>query len=215
MTHIERWLDTTTSELDPATGNVTESLVRVPVLRNDFCIALTSSVSTEPPREIQIRWARELAFELVKRGFLVVLFSFDQFQSADSMQILNSHGIETDRISADINNNAYKALKDVAYDGRLHMPYSELLLREIEELNDTGKKVDHRPGGSKDLSDALACSILGAISSLGEEDVDGIEVDTSAPLFTVGEALAPLEGMGSFSLNAATPIGMKGMSLYG
>ncbi len=218
MTHIEKWLDKTEMLVDPETNSVTESLVRVPILRNDFTIALSSSKEVPegyPMREIQIRWARELCFELIARGFPIVLFSFDQFQSADSMQILNAHGIETDRISADINNNAYKALKDVAYDGRLHMPHSDLLLVEIESLNDTGKKVDHPPGGSKDLADALACSIVGAITALGEEDVDGKEVDSSENLYPVGDALAPLVGMNGTNMSNMMPLGMKGHGLYG
>lgn len=215
LSHVERWLDTTTTEFNPTTGGVTESLVRVPVIRNDFTVAFESSKETDPPREIQIRWARELAFELIHRGFLISLFSFDNFQSADSMQILNSHGVETDRISADINDNPYKTLRDVAYDSRLHMPYNPLLMKEISELSRVGKKIDHPPSGSKDLSDALACSIVGAISVMGEESVDGKEVDTSAAKFAVGEAMAPLIGMGSVNMQNLMPIGMKGMSLYG
>jgi hypothetical protein len=215
MSHVERWKDNTTIDYNPETGGATESLVRVPILRNDFTIAFASSKETDPPREIQIRWARELAFELIRRGFLIVMFSFDQFQSADSMQILNSHGIETDRISADINDNPYKTLRDVAYDGRLGMPYSALLFEELERLNRVGKKIDHPPGGSKDLADALACSLVGAIGAMGEESVDGKEVDTSAQKFSVGEALAPLAGMGDTNLQNMMPIGMKGMSLYG
>jgi hypothetical protein len=208
-------MDNTTTEFNPETGGVTESLVRVPVLRNDFTIPFTSSKDTDPPREIQIRWARELCFELIHRGFLIVMFSFDQFQSADSMQILNSHGIETDRISADINDNPYKTLRDVAYDGRLSMPYSSLLFEELERLNRVGKKIDHPPGGSKDLADALACSLVGAIGAMGEEAVDGKEVDTSVSKFSVGKALAPLAGMNNTSLGNMMPAGMKGMSLYG
>lgn len=215
MSHIEKWLDRTEVDYDEATGRATESLVRVPVLRNDFVIGLEASKEVSPPREIQIRWARQLCFELVRRGFHIVLFSFDQFQSADSMQILNSHGIETDRISADINDNPYKTLRDVAYDGRLAMPYSAKVFEELERLNRVGKKIDHPPGGSKDLSDALACSLVGAISSMGEETVDGKEVTIGEPMFQVGQALAPLEGMGQFNTSDMTPIGMKGMSLYG
>ena len=215
LSHVESWMDTTQSEFDPATGGVTESLVRVPVLRNDFTIALESSKETEPAREIQIRWARELAFELVSRGFLIVMFSFDQFQSADSMQILNAHGIETDRISADINDNPYKTLRDVAYDSRLHLPYSELLFKELEELNRSGKKIDHQPGGSKDLADALACSLVGAIGAMGEEDVDGKEVDTSVLRFALGDTFSPLVGMENLNMRNMMPAGMEGMKLYG
>lgn len=215
MSHVERYLDTTTTEFNPETGGVTESLVRVPVIRNDFTISFTSSKEMDPPREIQIRWARELAFTLIHMGFHIVLYSFDNFQSVDSRQILESHGIETKRISADINDIPYKTLRDVSYDGRLHMPFNELLLKELSELSRVGRKIDHPPSGSKDCSDALACSIVGAIGAMGEEDVDGKVVDTSANRFTSGEALAPLLGMKGFGAGNSLPIGMEGMRLYG
>jgi hypothetical protein len=214
MSHVEHYLDTSLNELDEE-GGVAEKHVRVPVLRNDFTIAFESSKATTPPREIQIRWAKKLAFALIDRGFLIVMFSFDQFQSADMMQQLNDHGIETDRISADINDNPYKTLRDVAYDYRLTLPYSALLFEELERLNRSGKKIDHPPGGSKDLADALACSLVGAIGAMGEETVDGKEVSTSEEKFAVGQALAPLAGMGNTNMQNMMPLGMKGMSLYG
>lgn len=219
MSHIVKYIDTTVEDFDETYMTKTTSLVRVPVVKNDFTIGFEASNSVlegQPPREIQIRWARELAFELIDRGFHVVLFTFDQFQSADSMQMLSDHGIETDRISADINDGPYKALRDVAYDGRLEMPYSALLFEELERLNRAGKKIDHPPGGSKDLSDALACSIVGAIQSFGEESVDGKEVDIGASSFFVGEALSPLSGFtNKMDYRSLLPAGMEGMSLYG
>lgn len=352
MSHVETYLDSSVSKLSE-NGDVTEVHVKVPVVRNDFTLALESSKATSPPREIQIRWARKLAFELIDRGFLIVMFSFDQFQSADSMQMLNDAGVATDRISADINDNPYKALKDIAYDYRLKLPYNKLLFEELERLNRVGKKIDHPPGGcfvgetriplldgtfpqiseldgkevwvysstpegkivpglargrktkettelvdvlldngyvarctpehrwmlrdgtyreakdlrpgidrlmsslpstspvvtlvstviltepvpvydlevdewsnfalsggvfvhnSKDVADALACSIVGAIGASGEETVDSREVEIGAVQVAVGDALAPLSGMGDVSIHNLMPLGMNGMSLYG
>lgn len=218
MSHVVKYLDTTAETFDPETGEKKKIMVRVPVLRNDFTIGFESAVSEGdgiPPREIQIRWARELAFELRDLGFHIVLFSFDQFQSADSMQILTDSGIESERISADINDGPYKTLRDVSYEGRLSMPRSKLLLEELERLNRNGRKIDHPPGGSKDLSDALACSLVGAIQAMGEESVDSKEVDIGADRFAVGEALAPLAGMSDYNIGNLMPLGMNGMSLHG
>lgn len=215
MSHIVRYIDTTVESVD-SDGRRTLSNVRKPIIRNDFTIAFEADIAAVPPREIQIRWAGELAFKLIDLGFHIVLYSFDQFQSADLMQQLNDHGIETDRISADINENPYKSLRDVAYDGRLHMPDNELLFDELERLNRLGNgKVDHPPGGSKDLADALACSVVGAISSMGEESVDGREVNTSSEKFEVGQAMAPLAGMGTTDMRHLMPVGMERMKLYG
>ena len=52
----------------------------------------------------------------------------------------------------------YQILKSTINDGRLDIPNNDILLRELNRLElDTKKgKVDHPPGGSKDLADALA-----------------------------------------------------------
>jgi hypothetical protein len=220
MSHVESWEERTEMTEDEEGGMISNTVV-VPIIRTDFVIAFESDISAEPiPREIQIRWARVLCFELIKRGFGVVRFTFDQFQSTDTMQILqNVHGIESERVSADINENVWKNLRDVAGDNRLHMPFDQLLMNELEGLSKINGKVDHPSGGSKDKADAFACSILGAIAAGGSEDVDGTEVEVGGNLFDVGETISPFEGAdeysspfnGSFEL----PLGLKGMSLHG
>lgn len=221
MSHIERWeerVDLVTDE----TGFVEKRYTQVPVIRNDFTISFEADISakdsddvTNMPREIQIRWARMLAFELIKRDFYIGSFTFDGFQSTDTMQILLSHGIESERLSTDLKPEIWKTLKDVASEARLQMPYSKLLMEELQSLSRGDKgKVDHPPGGSKDEADAFACSIVGAINLGGEEDPDGEEVEVGeADFFGVGEALATPIGMAGMSL--ALPIGMKGMSIGG
>ena len=58
----------------------------------------------------------------------------------------------------DRNLDPYQILKTTINDGRLNIPRNDVLLRELNRLElDTKKgKVDHPPGGSKDLADALA-----------------------------------------------------------
>lgn len=215
MSHVERWEDRVVT-LEAEDGEIVTSSQVVPVIKNDFTIAFEASLAAKPmPREIQVRWARMLAYELIKRGFPVVRFTFDQFQSADSMQILESHGIETERVSADINDNVYKALKDVVYDGRLHMPFDQLLFIELESLSRVNGKVDHPPGGSKDKADALACSVVGALVSGGEEDENGSIVSIGGDSITVGEPLTMLDGFGFTNSGMGMPIGMKGVGLNG
>lgn len=51
-----------------------------PYVKVDFVICFESNITCEPPREIQIRWARQLCFELIKRGFNIRQFTFDAFQ---------------------------------------------------------------------------------------------------------------------------------------
>lgn len=183
---------------------------RLPVIRNDFTIGFSANIGVEPAREIQIRWARELAFQLIQRGFNIARFTFDGFQSVDSMQVLESAGIETDRVSTDINNNVWRTLKDVVSDRRLKRPRNDDLLEEIKALIDLGRKVDHPPTSGKDLADAFACSIVGAIELGGSESDGADDVIAGASIFDTGrqlEGLALPEEIG-ISLGNMLPIGM-------
>ena len=221
MSHVESYEERTDIVLADDGEEFTQQTV-APIIRNDFTFGFTSDVSArddsnEPlPREIQIRWARMLCFELIKRGFFIGSFTFDGFQSADTIQILLSHGIESERVSTDRDPDIWKTIKDVASDSRLRMPHENLLLIELEALSklDNGK-IDHPPGGSKDLADAFACSIIGAIAVGGSEDPEGSIVVIGDPTFAVGSALAPLEGSEFVSNGVGDPfglpIGMKGL----
>lgn len=218
MSHVEKW-ETRVELVEADDGEILEQEIVVPIIRNDFTIAFTADIGEKPSREIQIRWARMLAFELIKRGFVLASFTFDGFQSTDTIQILNSKGIESDRVSTDRDPDIWKTIKDVASDNRLRMPFEQLLMNELEALSRVdGGKVDHPPGGSKDLADAFACSIVGAIAAGGEEDSGHEVVDIGAKFFEVGEALAPLEGDVDLELvggGFGLPIGMKGMNYLG
>lgn len=154
MSHVRRWEERTDTILDEDGAIAGESEYLAPVVANDFTVAFAADSSARDeegrimPREIQIRWARLLCFELLKRGFVIKRFTFDNFQSADSMQILNRHGIETERVSTDINDNVWKTVMDVSSDSRLEMPYNDILQIELEALTRLSNgKVDHPPGG--------------------------------------------------------------------
>jgi hypothetical protein len=114
-----------------------------------------------------------LAFDLINRGFNITSFSYDGFQSVDSMQILESHGIEAERVSMDMSEDPWKNWRDLMYEGRHTMPFSQDLLNEIEALGRFNGKVDHPPNGSKDLADAVCGSALGAVIQGGSESEDG------------------------------------------
>ena len=184
MSHIEKWEERELISVDE-TGYVERRMTNVPIIRNDFTIAFEADIAATDPntidpetgkekvlaREIQIRWVRDLIYRLIAMDFYIALVTYDGFQSVDSLQILESHGIETDKVSSDRDPNVWKTLKDVASEARLHMPFNALLQKELESLSrlDNGK-VDHPPKGSKDLADALVGSVVGAITVGGEED---------------------------------------------
>lgn len=222
MSHVASWIERV-DEVADEDGFISHAETQAPIIKNDFTVSFSADVGAlnpisgeTMPREIQIRWVRDLAFELIKRGFYIGSFTFDGFQSADSIQILLMHGIESKRMSTDIDPDIWKTVKDVASDSRLSMPFSQLLQNELEALSRVdGKKVDHPPGGSKDEADAFACSLVGAITLGGGEDPDGVEIELQGSGFVeVGETLAPLEGQDMMMGNShfggmALPIGMK------
>jgi hypothetical protein len=176
MSHVRSWDEQEVVGKDPTGGDVIMH-ERRPFVIVDFIIRYAADLGIDPPREIQIRWARELCLELRRRGFNVRWFSFDGFQSVDSMQILESNGIETKRVSTDLSIEPYRGLRDLFNEGRLELPIKyeadrdPLVLRELYGLNKLSSgRLDHAVGASKDLADSLACSVQGAVQLGGQED---------------------------------------------
>lgn len=198
MSHVARWEEVTKTQ-EGERGELTSFVELRPVVVVDFVAHWSASLQVEPAREVQIRWARQLAFELIRRGFNVARFSFDGFQSVDSIQILEAHGVESEKVSTDRTDELWKNLRDLMYEGRVHIGQSPDLLRELLSLDRLPNgKVDHPPTGSKDLADALAGSVHGAVLLGGEEtgeqsywDNGAIEVGTG---FEFPEGLP--EGLG-------------------
>jgi Intein splicing domain/HNH endonuclease len=94
--------------------------------------------------------------------------------SADSLQIFEAHGIETDRVSTDLSEEPWRALRNLAYEDRLRGYKDPLLLAELAGLSKLPNgKIDHPADGSKDVADAVACACTGAIVLGGQEDPTG------------------------------------------
>ncbi len=157
-------------------------------LRRDACGVAMAKVVTEAGRpvavvelmhriaapargEVDLAQVRELILALRARGFPIAQVSYDGWQSADSQQILRRHGLQVATVSVDRDTGAYETLKELAYDGRLRMYAYEPLLRELRRLELVrGVKVDHPPGGSKDVADAVAGAVSEAVRAWGEDD---------------------------------------------
>jgi len=148
------------------------------------------------PREVQLRWLRQLVAFLQERRFPIGLVTLDGWQSVDSIQIMQARGVEAEKFSLDRTPEGYKTLRDVLYESRLQgytVPdgldgthsSTTVVTKELQTLNQyPNGKIDHLPGGSKDVADALAGAVRGAIL-LGGQDVDpgdATEVVQSAPM---------------------------------
>lgn len=164
-----------------------------PVVKVDFVISYSADAGKTPAREIQIRWARDLCFELRRRGFNVRRFTFDGYQSLDSMQILEANGIESERVSTDLSEDPWKTLRDLFAERRVEMPERESVHDELLSLSRLQNgKVDHPPSGSKDEADALACAAMGAVFLGGMEDPDGKQAYIAEPTWPMGTQLTGL-----------------------
>lgn len=159
-----------------------------PVVKMDFVGAFESDERAQifgdddkpivVPREVQIRWYRKLIHDLRSRGFTIGWVSFDGFQSTDSIQILQSWGIEAEKLSTDRSNDPYNTLRDVMYDSRLEGYYNEVLVEEIRRLSiQKNGKIDHPPAGSKDMADSLAGAVTGAVQIGGDEGEEVLYAD--------------------------------------
>jgi hypothetical protein len=193
MAHVHKWEQTDHYGEDFEGGHINSREIR-PAVKLDFVIGLTADIAAQPvPREIQIRWSRELCWLLSSIGFNIVRFTYDGFASKDSMQIIAQRGIETARVSTDLSNDVWNALRDVMYDGRLKGYKNERLITEFQGLTrKSNGKVDHPPYGSKDLADAVGGAVHGALLAGGTEDGDGLEATPSGDeILTMGGAAMP------------------------
>lgn len=120
--------------------------------------------------EIDLEHIRNVLLAMKQAGANFRLVSFDGFQSADSRQLLRKQGIPTEYHSVDRNTESYDVLKELVYAGQVSLPETERSrvfdheARRLELID--GKKVDHPPRGSKDVSDAVAGAAFHAAQAL-------------------------------------------------
>jgi hypothetical protein len=128
-------------------------------------VHLDFSLRVVPPpgREISFERIRELLYGLRDLGLPIRWITFDAFQSVDSRQLLGQKGFDVGLRSIDRDTTAYDFLKGCISDGRLEAPRDDHLVGELLglELDRVKGKVDHRPGASKDVADALAGVVYG------------------------------------------------------
>jgi len=85
--------------------------------------------------------------------------------SSMPLQMMEARGFKVDKQSLDRDKSGYYAWRTAFEELRLR-PYQQYqMLREIEQLVDGEKKIDHPPGGEKDACDAAAGCYVNAINS--------------------------------------------------
>jgi hypothetical protein len=132
-------------------------------------IDLMMRLWARPGTEIQLADLRRIIYELKEvRGFNIVSATMDGYQSTDMLQQLRRKRYKAEQLSVDKNMTPYSDLLDALNEDRVSFPPYEVPLRreepdlvriaykELSELADTGAKIDHPEGGSKDVADGIA-----------------------------------------------------------
>ena len=121
-----------------------------------------------PPLNGEINYAliRQIIFELRDiYNFNIGVISADQYQSKDTLQILSANGFETAYISTDRTLEPYYSLRTAINEARFKGMPHEKFYDELSKLEEDykKKKIDHRQGHSKDVSDAVAGAMHGLL----------------------------------------------------
>jgi hypothetical protein len=165
-------------------GTVTNA--ETPVVIVDFVLRII------PPRngQIDLGKIREGILMLRGAGVRVAHVSYDRFQSADSIQILTKAGIDAKRVSVDTTPDAYFALRDAIFERRIAYYRYRPFIDEITTVHfdPVRRKVDHRPGGSKDCSDAVAGAVFAAMT-------DAEAHGPLPPLGSVVDEVSPIDDL--------------------
>ena len=136
---------------------------------DDVVVDFMLRIKAPPGGEIVFSDIRDMIFKLRdERRFKIDKVTYDGWQSIDSIQILREHWIKTETLSVDKDTSAYDTLKEKIYAGQLKYYRYEPFLEEIKRLELlVGTKVDHPPHGSKDVTDAVAEAVYGAVENAG------------------------------------------------
>lgn len=155
--------------LGMAMGHV-DSIVEVDGEKKPYIIIdALMRIKAMPGTEIMLSDVRRIIYYLKEDlRFRIVSVSLDGFQSTDTMQQLRKKKYFVDYLSVDKSTLPYEDLREAIYEERIEFPpyktYAnkgdteqvEIVIQELQQLTDTGKKIDHEPDGSKDVADGLA-----------------------------------------------------------
>lgn len=152
-----------------AMGHVPENTEIDGELRPIAVMDFVARLRPPPGRQIILSDIRQLIYYIRDDlGFNITKVTMDGFQSTDMMQQLQKKRFHVDYLSMDRKKIPYQDMRDAIYERRLEFPVYknylrhgdveliEITIRELEQLVDNGTKVDHPPGGSKDIADSIA-----------------------------------------------------------
>lgn len=133
-----------------------------PMFHIDFMLRIVG----KPGMEVNFQNVRNFLYTFCDHGFSFGLISTDTFQSRENCQALEAKGFETKVLSVDESRDPYEYFKGAINNKRVSYYRHEHFLDEIVRLEDNGLKIDHLPGRSKDICDAIA----GVVFTLGQTE---------------------------------------------
>jgi hypothetical protein len=146
-----------------------DTLLRVPIVELDLALKIIPTKSGKKisiAKQISIAKIRKFLFQLISMGMPICKVTYDQFASADSIQIFVRKGVDADRQSVDRDDSQYTQFVDILTEHRFTMYDYPIFEKEFFNLeHDVEKrKVDHPDknddgtDGTKDVSDAIVGS---------------------------------------------------------
>lgn len=131
-------------------------------------VDLAEQISAGPTGEIRFEDVRNKIYALQAMGFNIRMVTMDQFQSADTKQILRAKSIRSEILSVDRTVDPYNTLKELIYSKRIKCHQMPVLSRELKQLEITkSMKIDHPPKGSKDVADAVCGAVFNVMEQTG------------------------------------------------
>lgn len=145
-----------------------------PIIVFDMLMRLKAT----PSSEINFGELRKFIYMLRDDlGFNIDLVTLDGFNSFDFIQQLRRNKIKSDYLSVDKTKAPYEDVREAINDKRCLMPkymvhYNlsdtdtvNIVYKELSEIQDVGKKIDHPKDGSKDVADAITGCVHQLVSA--------------------------------------------------
>lgn len=232
--HIDLAYSPDGDALGLAMGHVVEMVEIEDELKPYIVFDMLLRVKAAPGTEIIIGDIRRIIYHLRDDlRFRIKKVTMDGFQSTDSMQQFRKKKIDSEYVSVDRSVLPYHDLREAIYEERIEFPkymtyinrgdttQVEIAVKELTELTDTGKKIDHPVKGSKDVTDAMAgvtFTLMG--DRTYRKGVSSLTIKTaqSSPqpgTGSYGSGIVPQSGSrGALPLQAPVPsVGTGGMLL--
>lgn len=196
-------------------------------------IVIDAMIRVKAPagKEVMISDLRGYIYKFAERGFRIKDVTMDGFQSTDTRQQLKKKRYRVNYLSVDKSKLPYEDVRDALYENRLALPpYMTYLnigdtgtvniaFKELSELEENDKKIDHPSKGSKDVADGIAGVVttlmgdrayrrnVGSNSKRELTDQDEQQAATGTDGYEIGGY--PMPRLGGTGLQAPLPPSME------